>query len=337
MILGRFSFMLAILAASAGAGIAYQYLFETGLPLAGAIYGAIVGACVLALERGIVLPRLQRRLRALPTLLYLPAAGASFVAAIAVGVTIGGTVVWSLGLVPTTLGEAVHLTDRVLLYSLAISGVFVFVIRMRDLLGGEVFLNLLVGRYHRPVREERIFLFIDIVGSTAYAARHGDLAAQEYLGAIFNALAEPVRRFRGAVDDYVGDMALISWPQARGAKDARCVACLFAIIDGIENEADEWTARFGQVPRLRAALHGGPVVTAEVGLDRHKIAYFGDVVNTTGRLEALSRTLDVPFVVSADLLARLPTLPPGVTARALGAHRLRGRDEPIAVAALERS
>jgi adenylate cyclase len=79
------------------------------------------------------------------------------------------------------------------------------------------------------------------------------------------------------------------------------------------------------------------VVTAEVGVDRHKIAYFGDVVNTTGRLEAMSRTLNAASVASTDLLDRLPGLPPGVTARPLGSHALRGRDEPIAIAALERA
>jgi adenylate cyclase len=36
----------------------------------------------------------------------------------------------------------------------------IMLVRMRDLIGAEVFVNLLVGRYHRPVEEERIFLFV---------------------------------------------------------------------------------------------------------------------------------------------------------------------------------
>ena len=65
------------------------------------------------------------------------------------------------------------------------------------------------------------------------------------------------------------------------------------MLDRIEAEAEAWRARFGTVPRLRAALHGGSVVTAEVGVDRHKIAYFGDAVNVTSRIEALCRPLGV--------------------------------------------
>ena len=90
------------------------------------------------------------------------------------------------------------------------------------------------------------------------------------------------------------------------------------------------------MPEFRAALHCGPVVTAEIGLERHKIAYFGDVVNTTARLEALSKTLGVHVLVSADLLQRLGPLPEDLVAEDLGAHTLRGREEPLAVAAIRR-
>ncbi len=76
-------------------------------------------------------------------------------------------------------------------------------------------------------------------------------------------------------------------------------------------------------------------MTAEVGVDRHKISYFGDVVNTTARLESLSRTLGVPVLVSADLLARMPVLPDGLRARNLGVHALTGRDQRLEVFGLE--
>jgi adenylate cyclase len=108
------------------------------------------------------------------------------------------------------------------------------------------------------------------------------------------------------------------------------------VLDRIEADAAAWTARFGTVPRLRAALHGGPVVTAEVGVDRHKIAYFGDAVNVTARIEALCRPLGVGILISQDLLGRLDPLPDGVRARPLGLHALRGRGAPLAVATLER-
>ncbi len=131
-------------------------------------------------------------------------------------------------------------------------------------------------------------------------------------------------------------MAMITWPMARGLKKGRCVTCVFDVLDRLEAESELWRSRFGTVPRLRAALHGGSVVTAEVGVDRHKIAYFGDTVNVTARIEALCRPLDAGILISDDLLARLGPLPAGIRSRALGAHALRGRGQPLSVSTLER-
>ena len=331
-------FWLLILLASGGAGLLYNVIFAGGAsPLAGFTYGLCVGISALAFDRGVLLAGVQSRIRRLPAGLYVVAAELSYVAMIIVGNALGGFVVWLLGLTGDSLSEAVRTTPRVLAYALAVSALLVFVIRMRDLIGAEVFVNLLVGRYHRPVEEERIFLFLDVVGSTAFAETHGDLRAQEYLSAVFSALAEPVRRNLGSTDDYIGDLAMITWPMSRGLTDARCVACVFDVLDKIEAEAESWTARFGTVPRLRAALHGGSVVTAEVGVDRHKIAYFGDAVNVTARIEALCRPLGASILISQDLLDRLPNLPPGISARSLGAHALRGRGQPLSIATLERT
>ncbi len=328
-------FWIGILLLSAGAGLLYDALFQNGIPLVAAIHGFFIGACALLMERGTLLPRLQARLRRLPTFLYVPIAELAYVGMITLGHATGGVIVWVTGLTPEPFAEAVVPSLRVLVYALAVSALLVFVVRMRDLIGAEVFVNLLVGRYHRPVEEERIFLFVDVVGSTAYAETHGALKTQAFLGAVFATLAEPVRRCQGSTDDFIGDMAMITWPMARGLQDARCVACVLAIQDSLARDAAAWQERFGAVPRIRAALHGGPVVTAEVGVDRHKIAYFGDAVNVTARLEALCRTLDAPVLISGDLLAALPRLPDGVRARPLGEHAVRGRDQVLAVAALE--
>ena len=324
-----------VLLLSGVAGVLYSRAFGDGRLGVGIVYGLCIGGSVHAFERGWFLARLQARIRALPTLLHVPLAEAAYIVVIFLGTAIGGTISWTSGLVRENVWDAVLLTPTVLLYSLAVSAVIVFVTRMRDLLGTAVFVNLLIGRYHRPVREQRIFLFIDLQGSTAYAEAHGDLRAQEYLAAIFAALAEPVRRSRGAIDDYVGDMAMVTWPLAKGAKDARCVSCVTEFLTRIERDAASWRERFGQVPRFRAALHGGPVVTAEVGVDRHKISHFGDVLNTTGRMEALCRTLDAPILISSDLLSALPGLPAAVRARPLGEHALKGRGHRLSVFALE--
>ena len=328
-------FLTVIAVLGAGAGLLYASLAGRSSIPVGMIYGASIGLTVSFFERGLMLGGLQDRIRRWPSLIYIPVSEAACLALVCLGYAIGGSISWALGLVSHDLAAMVLPEPGVLAYAFVVSAILIFVTRVRDLLGRTVFTNFLIGRYHRPVKEERIFLFLDLVGSTAYARAQGDLRAQDFLGAIFAALAEPVRLYGGTIDDYVGDLALITWPMGRGLRNADCIRCVFEILDRIEADAAAWRRRFGQVPRFHIALHGGPVVTAEVGVDRHKISYFGDVVNTTSRLERLSRDLGAPVLVSADLIGRLATLPEGVRARSLGVHALTGRDQRLEVFGLD--
>lgn len=328
-------FWAGILTASTAAGLLYGSVSAGGRPQIGAVYGFCCGGAVMLFEQGLVWPALRDRLRRLPWLASVAAAEAAYLAMTWIGGAVAGLLLVTTGALHQSLAGAMVLGPVTTLYALAVSGLVITLTRMRDLIGAEAFRNILLGRYHRPVEEERIFAFIDLIGSTAYAQTHGDLAAQRYLGAIFAALAEPVRRHGGAIDDYVGDMALITWPLASGVRGARCIACIFACLDAVARDAKAWHRDFGEVPRFRAALHGGEVVTAEIGVDRHKISYFGDVVNTTGRIEALCRTLDAPLLISADLLGRIPALPAGIRARPLGAHAVKGRGQMLTVFGLE--
>ena len=329
-------FWISILVASAAAGLLYDRLFSLGRPFVGATYGVLMGLPLLAFELGLLAPSLRRHIQRLPTLLAIPAAEAVFVVLVTVGYAAAGLILSTARVIDEPLAEAMVPSGRVLLYTLAVSAVVVSIVRVRELIGTEVFLSLLIGRYHRPVREERVFLFVDLVGSTRFAEAHGDVRAQEFLAAFFAALAEPVRSHRGSIDDYVGDMALVTWPVARGVRNAACVACVFELEDLIARHRAAWQERFGTVPRFRAALHAGPIVTAEIGVDRHKITYFGDTVNATARIEGLSKALGAPVLVSIDLLDRLPALPKGIIARRLGQHVVEGRAQPLAVASLQR-
>ena len=326
-------FWFGVLVISAGAGALYGLLFGSISPLISSVYGACIGVLLFGFERRLLLSGFQARLRRLSTPLYMAGSIIAYLALIFLGNWVAGTLLWGAGFIDDPYLEASLPTPRAILYSLAVSAVIVFVLRIRDLIGTEMFLNLLLGRYHRPVREERIFLFIDLVGSTALAERLGDMRYQEFLGHFLSMLADPVRHRRGSIDDYIGDMAMITWPLERGIKDARCLRVITEIYEQIESEAGVWYSQFGVKPRFRAALHCGSVVTADVGVEKHKIAYFGDTVNTTARLEALSRELGEMVLISSDLLSRL-TVPPDFFCEDLGFKELRGRDQMLDVFAL---
>ncbi|NLS19274.1 adenylate/guanylate cyclase domain-containing protein [Rhizobium sp. P40RR-XXII] len=324
--------LISLLVASTG--VIYGKIFFPQSPMyIGAIFAVFCGMPLLAFERRMILPRLNVWMHRLPTPAFILSALIVDFILMSVGYAMAGSLLKLLGLVEASWKDVTVLKIDVYIYAVLVTAVIIFIGRVRELLGRDVFLSLLTGRYRNPVQEERVFLFIDLVGSTAFAEEHGDLKTQEFLGAVFGAIAEPVRRHKGAIDDYIGDAAIITWPLRRGVKNANCVRCVFNILDDIEKNAETWLKSYGRVPRLRAALHGGSIVTGEIGVDHHKIAYFGDTVNTTARLESLCKTLERQVLISSDL-ARQLELPEAIIKEELGEHAVRGRDQPLGVIAL---
>ena len=83
----------------------------------------------------------------------------------------------------------------------------------------------------------------------------------------------------------------------------RCIDCFFAIADAIAEKADSYRQEFGMVPGFRAGLHAGAVVISECGSSRRQLAYFGDTVNVTARLQEHCKEAGRNLLVSADLLS----------------------------------
>jgi adenylate cyclase len=200
------------------------------------------------------------------------------------------------------------------------------------LLGGDVLLGLLIGRYHRPRVEERVFLFADLVGSTALAERLGELRFHDLLSRLWNDVSGPVQRHGGTVHRYVGDEIEVTWTLERGR--GQCLRCARAILDTLAEARPQYRREFGTEACLRLALHAGPVVVGELGTLKREIAYSGDTLNTTARIEGVAKELDRDIVVSGDLL-HLTGVPEGLLAEPLGRRRLRGREREVELFAIE--
>jgi len=205
---------------------------------------------------------------------------------------------------------------------------FLLLHQLIQLVGNRTFRALAFGRYHRPRTEERFFLFVDIVGSTPLAEKLGPAAVHGFLNRVFQLASDPVDDHAGEVYQYVGDEMVITWTVPEGREAARPLACLFAIDGALGLAGAEFERQFGAVPRLRAALHAGQVITGEVGGSRRAIVFHGDVMNTASRIENATRELQRPFLVSEDAMTRID----GRDAYAfedLGPQQMRGRAAPV--------
>jgi class 3 adenylate cyclase len=222
---------------------------------------------------------------------------------------------------------------RDILLAFAVFVVITEFLQMRRVIGGRTLTNLMLGRYHRPVREERVFLLVDIKGSTALAERYGDERAHAVIASVFFDIDQPILEHGGEVYGYVGDELIASWPLAEGVQDARCLRCLEAIEATLAARAGHYRRALGVAPEIRVVLHAGPIVAGECGDAKLSIVYLGDTLNTAARIEETAKTLGHDILISNDLLARLD-VPTSMRVEPLGPIALRGRAQPILLHAL---
>jgi len=204
-----------------------------------------------------------------------------------------------------------------------------FVVQMNRLIGANVLRYFATGVYHRPKGEERVFLFLDLEGSTQLAERLGSARYFELLRRVVDDLSHAVLETGGEIYQYAGDEVVVTWPLARGVRAANCVRCFFEARTAIGREAPRYQRDFGVVPRFRGGLHGGLVTAGELGDLRVQIVFVGDILNTAARLEEHAKRAGLDLVASGALLERL-ALPPGVEATRCGELALRGKDAPVA-------
>ena len=202
------------------------------------------------------------------------------------------------------------------------------IVRMGQMLGrGELF-KFLTGYYCRPREEERIFLFIDLVDSTATAERIGHVAFHRLLNDVIHDATEPILASQGEIHSYVGDKIIVTWAPERGLKQGNCIHCVNDVRRALERRGDAYRNTYGIAPKFRAALHMGPVVAGEMGLVKQAIVYLGDTVNTTARIEAACKEVDADILISADVADRLAGVA-GCDFVDLGPIELRGRSESV--------
>jgi adenylate cyclase len=205
----------------------------------------------------------------------------------------------------------------------------------RALLGPRTLIAFAMGRYHRPRREQRLVLFLDLRGSTGLAERLGDLEFHRFLNHLVGDLSDPVAEADGEIYRYVGDEFIVTWNG--GESGGAAVTCLFAIEDTLARRSADYAAQFGAVPRLRGALHAGPLVVGEMGEVKREIVILGDTMNTAARILEVCRDTGRDHIASAAALAAVATLPPGLKAEPLGSTQLRGKAERIELFAIVRA
>jgi len=228
-------------------------------------------------------------------------------------------------------------TGLTLIISFAITALVNLITNLNRLLGANVFRGLFLGTYRKPVNESRFVMFLDIAGSTTIAEKLGDLKFHAFLNDFFCDIAVPIVNCHGEIYKYVGDEVIITWKKEGGCQRSAALTVFFEVESAIESRREHYQCKYGEMPEFRAGLHFGRLVAGEMGLNKQEIAFSGDVMNTTARIQAECRTVGERFLVSDDALTALAPTGAAFTGReviSMGSATLRGKTREIAISAV---
>ena len=228
-----------------------------------------------------------------------------------------------------------NLVHVLLLYFALVSlGITLFQ-RMHQKVGPGIFGNMLLGKYHHPREEERIFLFIDLKDSTPLAEQLGHLRFSQLIQDCFADLTDTVMLHRAEIYQYVGDEVILCWPTGRGLRYNNCVAAFFTYLDTLSARSAYYEHTYGVQPIFKAAGHVGRTTVAEVGVIKRELAYHGDVLNTAARIQGLCNELGERLLISTGLADRLE-LSNAYLLRKYPDVQLTGKRESVSVLGVQR-
>jgi adenylate cyclase len=199
--------------------------------------------------------------------------------------------------------------------------------------GKGTFVKILFGKYRKPREEKRIFMFLDLKGATEIAERIGHFLYSQFLQDCFYDLNEILSKYEAEIYQYVGDEAVLSWSFKKGAQNHNCIAIFFAFENQIHSKKDYYMAKYGVIPKFKAGLHGGTLMAAEVGFVKKELAYHGDVINTSARLQAECNKQRVSLILSNELFEQI-NIEKLLVSKFLGKVNLKGKKEGVGIHAV---
>ncbi len=221
-------------------------------------------------------------------------------------------------------------TWALLFYIVIASLVFSFIKIALQRFGRGVFLKILWGTYKNPKEEERIFMFLDLKDSTTIAEQLGHHKYSQFIQDCFFDLNNVVLKYEAEIYQYVGDEAVLSWSYKRGLSKNNCLGVFFAFEEERASRKDYYLEKYGVFPEFKAGLHGGTLMAAEVGFIKKELAYHGDVINTSARIQAECNKHNVTLLLSEKLLKDLK-MKSSATSKMIGDVLLKGKKKEVKI------
>ncbi|MDN5210429.1 adenylate/guanylate cyclase domain-containing protein [Fulvivirgaceae bacterium BMA12] len=194
-------------------------------------------------------------------------------------------------------------------YAIVLSFLASFSYQMSRKMGQGVLLSFMIGRFYHPIKDEKVFMFINLKNSNEVINKVGRFNFHRFLKDVTYHIAPPILIHHGIIHHYVEDEIVIYWDKKSAFKRAHCINTFFSIIGRFETLKEDYLQKYGHTPQFQAALHAGEVIQGEIGELKSEIAFYGDPVNTTSRILGQCQLLQKPFLVSEQIKNNVQLLP----------------------------
>lgn len=174
-------------------------------------------------------------------------------------------------------------------------------IKINEKYGPGVFWEFLRGKYFRPKKEKRIFLFIDMTDSTTIAEKLGHRKQYNLLNDFFYDISLAILDTKGRIYQYAGDEILVSWMDSIDNK-RNCVECISLAKTYIQARKDDYQKKYDLIPTFKAGIHAGEVTVGEIGSLKRELVYTGDTMNTTARIRSKCGDLNAETLCSQSFV-----------------------------------
>ena len=196
--------------------------------------------------------------------------------------------------------------------------------------------SFLTGKYHSPVIEDRTFLFLDLKSSTTHAEKLGHLVYSQMIKDCVQDINTLLDRYMAEVYQYVGDEIVLTWKTDTALKKLNFIAIFFAFERKLKSRARHYEGKYSLIPEFKAGANSGRVTATEIGVVNRDLAFHGDVLNTTARIQSLCNTYHQRLLISGflkDQIGDIYSMPYAL--ESLGHQQLKGKLENVEIFAVQ--
>ncbi|HVE85919.1 MAG TPA: adenylate/guanylate cyclase domain-containing protein, partial [Myxococcales bacterium] len=180
-------------------------------------------------------------------------------------------------------------------------------------------------------KREMTVLFSDIRGFTTLSERMAPEALVRFINSYLTPMTQIVFEEGGTLDKYIGDALMAFWSAPLEQPDHAVRACRAAVrfLDKLQELKAAW--RDQNLPEfdIGVGINTGQMIVGNMGSDiRFDYTVMGDSVNLASRLEGTNKEYETRVLMSEATYLQAKE---HVTARRLGAVRVKGKRKPVRI------